>query len=292
VNDSPLAGTEGDKLTSRNIRDRLMKEMESNVAIKVSETEGADSYEVAGRGELQLGILIENMRREGFELSISRPRVVYKEDEQGNRLEPIEEVTIDVDDEHSGNVVKKMTERKGEMTEMKPSGAGKTRMIFLAPSRGLIGYQSEFLSDTRGTGVMNRIFHSYAPHKGPVQGRQNGVLISNGQGDAVPYAMFNLEDRGPMIIESGAKVYQGMVIGQHNKSNDLEVNILAGKKLSNMRSTGKDEAVKLTPPILMTLEKSLSYIQDDELMEVTPKNIRIRKKFLLPHERKRADKSA
>ena len=292
VNDSPLAGTEGDKLTSRNIRDRLMKEMESNVAIKVSETEGADSYEVAGRGELQLGILIENMRREGFELSISRPRVVYKEDEQGNRLEPIEEVTIDVDDEHSCNVVKKMTERKGEMTEMKPSGAGKTRMIFLAPSRGLIGYQSEFLSDTRGTGVMNRIFHSYAPHKGPVQGRQNGVLISNGQGDAVPYAMFNLEDRGPMIIESGAKVYQGMVIGQHNKSNDLEVNILAGKKLSNMRSTGKDEAVKLTPPILMTLEKSLSYIQDDELMEVTPKNIRIRKKFLLPHERKRADKSA
>ncbi len=292
VNDSPLAGTEGDKLTSRNIRERLLKEMESNVAIIVTQTEGADSYEVAGRGELQLGILIENMRREGFELSISRPRVVYKDDEQGNRLEPIEEVTIDVDDEHSGNVVKKMAERKGEMTEMKPSGAGKTRMIFLAPSRGLIGYQSEFLSDTRGTGVMNRIFHSYAPHKGSITGRQNGVLISNGQGEAVPYAMFHLEDRGPMIIESGSKVYQGMVIGQHNKSNDLEVNILTGKKLSNMRSTGKDEAVKLTPPILMTLEKSMSYIQDDELMEVTPKNIRIRKKFLLAHERKRADKSA
>ena len=292
VNDSPLAGTEGDKVTSRVIRDRLMKEMESNVAIKVSETPGADSYEVAGRGELQLGILIETMRREGFELSISRPRVVFQQDEQGNRLEPMEEVFIDVDEDFSGIVVSKLQERKAEMTEMKPSGAGKQRLVFIAPSRGLIGYQSEFLSDTRGTGILNRIFHSYAPYKGPITGRNNGVMISNGQGEAVAYAMFNLEDRGPMIIDPGVKVYQGMIIGEHNRQNDLEVNILEGKKLTNMRASGKDEAVKLTPPMKMTLEKALSYIQDDELMEVTPKNIRLRKKFLLPHERKRAEKQS
>jgi GTP-binding protein len=292
VNDSPLAGTEGSKVTSRVIRDRLMKEMESNVAIKIAETPGADSYEVAGRGELQLGILIETMRREGFELSISRPRVVFTEDEAGNKLEPMEEVFIDVDEEFSGIVVNKLQERKAEMTEMRPSGAGKQRLVFIAPSRGLIGYQSEFLSDTRGTGVLNRIFHSYQPHKGPIAGRGNGVMISNGQGESVAYAMWNLEDRGPMMIEPGVKIYQGMIIGEHNRSNDLEVNILEGKKLTNVRAAGKDDAVKLTPPIKMTLEKALSYIQDDELMEVTPKNIRLRKKFLLPHERKRAEKQS
>ncbi len=292
VNDSPLAGTEGTKVTSRVIRDRLFREAEGNVAIGIADTAGADSFEVAGRGELQLGILIEQMRREGFELSVSRPRVVFKTDENGNKLEPYEEVTVDVDEEFSGVVVNKLAERKAEMTEMRPSGAGKQRLVFIAPSRGLIGYQSEFLSDTRGTGVLNRIFHSYGPFKGTIAGRGNGVMISNGAGEAVAYAMWNLEDRGPMIIEPGVKVYQGMIIGEHNRSNDLEVNILEGKKLTNVRAAGKDEAVKLTPPINMTMEKAMSYIQDDELMEVTPKNIRLRKKFLLPHERKRQEKQA
>lgn len=290
VNDSPLAGTEGDKVTSRMIRDRLLREGEGNVAIRVTESQDRDAFEVAGRGELQLGILIEQMRREGFELSISRPRVLYKSDESGQRLEPIEEVVIDVDEPYSGTVVNKMSERKAEMIDMRPSGGGKVRLTFYAPSRGLIGYYSEFLSDTRGTGIMNRLFHGYAPYKGLVQGRRTGVLISNGLGEAVAYAMWKLEDRGPMMVIPGTKVYEGMIIGEHAKNNDLDVNVLEGKKLTNIRAAGKDEAVRLTPPILMSLEKAIAYIEDDELVEVTPKSIRLRKKFLDPNMRKRKAK--
>jgi GTP-binding protein len=293
VNDSPLAGTEGDKVTSRMIRDRLMREAEGNVAIRVTETEGKDAFEVAGRGELQLGILIETMRREGYELSISRPRVVMKSDpETGQRLEPVEEVVIDVDEEHSGVVVQKLQERKGDMAEMRPSGAGKVRLVFHVPSRGLIGYQSEFLTDTRGTGVMNRLFHAYAPYKGSIASRHTGVLISNAAGEAVAYALWNLEDRGPMMIDPGAKVYQGMIIGEHTRGNDLEVNVLKGKQLTNIRAAGKDEAVRLTPPIRMSLERALSYISEDELVEVTPKSIRLRKKLLDPNDRKKAERQA
>ena len=293
VNDSPLAGTEGDKVTSRVIRDRLMREAEGNVAIRITESEDKDSLEVAGRGELQLGILIEQMRREGFELSISRPRVLMKNDPvTGQRLEPVEEVTVDVDEEFSGIVVQKLQERKGDMMEMRPSGGGKLRLLFLMPSRGLIGYQSEFLTDPRGTGVINRIFHSYQPFKGTIAARRNGMLISNGDGEAVAYALWNLEDRGPMMIDPGIKVYQGMIIGEHSRGNDLEVNVLKGKQLTNIRASGKDEAVRLTPPIRMTLEKALSYIADDELVEVTPKSIRLRKKLLDPNERKKADRQA
>lgn len=291
VNDSPLAGTEGDKVTSRVIRDRLMREVEGNVALRVQETEQKDSYEVSGRGELQLGILIETMRREGFELSISRPRVLFKY-ENGERLEPIEEVTIDVDDSFSGTVVNKLSERKAELTNMRPSGGGKTRLSFLAPSRGLIGYHGEFLSDTRGTGMMNRIFHGYSSYKGPIQARRTGVLISNGVGDAVAYAMWKLQERGPMLIVPGVKVYEGMIIGEHSKDNDLDVNVLEGKKLTNIRAAGKDEAVRLTPPMLLTLEKAIAYINDDELVEVTPKNIRLRKRYLDPNMRKRMAKQA
>jgi GTP-binding protein len=293
VNDSPLAGREGDKVTSRMIRDRLYREAEGNVALRITETENADAYEVAGRGELQLGILIETMRREGFELSISRPRVLFKNDEKtGQRLEPVEEVVIDVDEEFSGAVVQKLSERKADLIEMRPSGAGKQRLVFHAPSRGLIGYIGEFLTDTRGTGVMNRLFHGYTPYKGPIASRHTGVLISNGDGEAVTYALFNLEDRGPMMIEPGAKVYQGMIVGEHTRGNDLEVNVLKGKQLTNFRAAGKDEAVRLTPPLLLTLEKALSYITDEELVEVTPKSIRLRKKLLDPNERKRASKQA
>jgi GTP-binding protein len=292
VNDSPLAGREGDKVTSRMIRDRLMREAEGNVALRIRETENADAFEVAGRGELQLGILIETMRREGFELSISRPRVVMKTDTNGQRLEPIEEVVVDVDEDFSGVVVQKIAERKGEMLEMRPSGAGKVRLVFHVPSRGLIGYQGEFLTDTRGTGVINRLFHDYAPYKGPIPGRRNGVLISNAEGEAVAYALWNLEDRGPMMIEPGWKVYEGMIVGEHTRENDLEVNVQKGKKLTNIRTTSKDEAVVLTPPIRMALEKALSYIQDDELVEVTPKSIRLRKKLLDPNDRKRAERQA
>ena len=291
VNDSPLAGQEGDKVTTRVIRDRLMREVEGNVAIRITETKDSDAFEVAGRGELQLAILIETMRREGFELSISRPRVLYKIDEAGNRQEPIEEVTIDVDEEFSGVVVSKMSERKAELVEMKPSGAGKLRMIMHAPSRGLIGYQGEFLTDTRGTGVMNRVFHGYAPYRGPIAGRHTGVLISNGEGVAVTYAMWNLEDRDPMMIEPNVKVYQGMIIGEHTRGNDLEVNVLKGKQLTNIRAAGKDEAVRLTTPIKMTLEKAIAYIADDELVEVTPQSIRLRKRWLDPNERKRMAKT-
>ncbi len=291
VNDSPLAGTEGTKVTGRAIRDRLFQEAEGNVAIKVRETDDKDAVEVAGRGELQLGVLIETMRREGYEMTISRPRVLFK-NEGGQRLEPIEEVQVDVDEEFSGTVVNKISERKGEMTDMRPSGAGKIRIKFLAPSRGLIGYQSEFLSSTRGTGMMNRIFHSYAPYKGPIPTRHTGVLISTGKGEAVAYAMWKLEDRGPMLIHPGVPVYEGMIVGEHNKYNDLDINILEGKKLSNVRAAGKDDAVKLTPPIQMTLEKAIAYINDDELVEVTPLSIRLRKKHLDPNMRKRMAKAA
>ncbi|WP_084410401.1 translational GTPase TypA [Fulvimarina manganoxydans] len=291
VNDSPLAGTEGDKVTSRVIRDRLMKEAEGNVALQIQEAEDKDSFYVSGRGELQLAVLIETMRREGFELGISRPRVVMKEGENGELLEPIEEVVIDVDEEHSGVVVQKMSERKAEMIELRPSGGDRQRLVFHAPTRGLIGYQSELLTDTRGTAIMNRLFHSYQPFKGELAGRNNGVLISSEDGESVAYAMFNLEDRGPMIIDAGVKVYAGMIIGIHTRENDLEVNVLKGKKLTNMRASGKDEAVKLTPPVRMTLDRALSWIQDDELVEVTPKNIRLRKLYLDPHERKRFEKS-
>lgn len=290
VNDSPLAGTEGDKVTSRVIRDRLLKEAEGNVALKIEESKDKDSFYVSGRGELQLAVLIENMRREGFELSVSRPRVVMHTDENGNKLEPVEEVVIDVDEEYSGIVVQKMSERKGEMIELKPSGGNRVRMVFYAPTRGLIGYQSELLTDTRGTAVMNRLFHDYEPYKGDIAGRTNGVMISNDNGESVAYALFNLEDRGPMIIDAGVKVYQGMIIGIHSRDNDLDVNVLKGKKLTNVRAAGKDEAVKLTPPIKMTLERALSWIQDDELVEVTPKNIRLRKLYLDPIDRKRNGK--
>jgi GTP-binding protein len=291
VNDSPLAGTEGDKVTSRMIRARLMKEAEGNVALRVEDSAEGDAYIVSGRGELQLAILIETMRREGFELGVSRPKVVFKRDESGDLLEPIEEVVIDVDEEHSGVVVQKMSERKAEMIEMKPSGGGRLRLVFHAPTRGLIGYQGELLTDTRGTAIMNRLFHDYAPYKGDIQGRRNGVLISNDSGEAVPYAMWKLEDRGPMMIEPGWKVYRGMIVGEHTRDNDLEINVLKGKQLTNIRAAGKDEAVRLTPPIKMTLEKALAYIEDDELVEVTPKSIRLRKTILDPNDRKKAGKS-
>ena len=291
VNDSPLAGTEGSKVTGRMIRDRLLREAEGNVALRVRESDDKDAMEVAGRGELQLGILIETMRREGFELSVSRPKVLLRKDDAGELEEPVEEVTIDVDEEHSGIVVQKMSERKAEMTELKPSGGGRVRLVFHAPTRGLIGYQGELLTDTRGTAIMNRIFHGYAPYKGAIQGRRNGVLISNDKGEAVAYALWNLEDRGPMMIEPGWKVYNGMIVGEHTRDNDLIVNVLKGKQLTNIRTTSKDEAVRLTPPIKMTLEKALAYIQDDELVEVTPKSIRLRKKLLDENDRKRADRS-
>ena len=291
VNNSPLAGTEGDKVTSRLIRDRLMREAEGNVALRVVEASDKDSMEVSGRGELQLAILIENMRREGFELSVSRPRVVFTKDDDGKILEPIEEVVVDVDEEFSGVVVQKMSERKAEMIEMRPSGGNRLRLVFYAPTRGLIGYQGELMTDTKGTAIMNRLFHDYLPYKGENAGRRNGVLISNNQGEAVAYAMFKLEDRGPMMIEPGWKVYRGMIVGEHTRENDLEINVLKGKQLTNIRTTSKDEAVRLTPPIRMTLEKALSYIEDDELVEITPKSIRLRKRHLDPNERKRAEKS-
>ncbi len=291
VNDLPLAGTEGDKVTSRVIRDRLLREAEGNVALKIEELADKDFFYVSGRGELQLAVLIETMRREGFELAVSRPRVVMQKDASGQLLEPVEEVVIDVDEEHAGVVVQKMSERKAEMVELKPSGGNRQRLVFYAPTRGLIGYQSELLTDTRGTAVMNRLFHSYEPFKGELPGRTNGVLIANEQGELVAYALWNLEDRGPMVIDPGVKVYQGMIIGIHSRDNDLEVNVLKGKKLTNIRAAGKDEAVKLTPPVRMTLERALAWIQDDELVEVTPKTIRLRKLYLDPNERKRFEKT-
>ncbi|MFD2265094.1 translational GTPase TypA [Lacibacterium aquatile] len=290
VNDSPLAGREGDKVTSRMIRDRLLREGESNVAIRITEAASKDAFEVAGRGELQLGVLIETMRREGFELSISRPRVLIKTDENGEKLEPIEEVVIDVDEEFAGPVVEKLGQRRGEMIEMRPSGGGKTRLVFHVPSRGLIGYQGEFMTDTRGTGVMAKLFHAYAPYKGSIPERRNGVMISNATGVAVAYALWNLEDRGPMFINPSVDIYEGMIIGEHNRPNDLEVNPLKAKQLTNIRAAGKDEAVRLTPPRLMSLEQAISYIGDDELVEVTPKAIRLRKRLLDPNERKKDEK--
>ncbi|MFC2967353.1 translational GTPase TypA [Acidimangrovimonas pyrenivorans] len=292
INDSPLAGRDGSKVQSRVIRERLMKEAEQNVAIKITDTPGGEAFEVAGRGELQMGVLIENMRREGFELSISRPRVIFRE-ENGQNLEPIEEVVIDVDDEYSGAVIEKLTgPRKGELIEMKPAGAGKTRIVAHVPSRGLIGYHGEFLTDTRGSGVLNRLFHGWAPHKGPIVGRRAGVLISMENGTSVAYALWNLEERGKLFIGAQEPVYEGMVIGEHSRENDLEVNPLKGKKLTNVRASGTDEAVRLTPPVRMSLEEAIAYIDDDELVEVTPKAIRLRKRFLDPHERKRQARAA
>ncbi len=293
VNDSPLAGRDGGKVTSRVIAERLYREAEGNVAIRVRESSEKDSIEVAGRGELQLGVLIETMRREGFEMSISRPQVLFRTDPAtGQRLEPIEEVIVDVDEEFSGVVIEKMSRRKAEMQDMRPSGGGKLRLSFLAPTRGLIGYHGEFLTDTRGTGVMSRLFHGYAPYKGPVEGRRNGVLISTAQGAAVAYALWNLEERGPMFINPGADVYAGMIIGAHSRGNDLDVNPIKGKQLTNIRTTSKDEAVRLTPPIQMSLEEAIAYIDDDELVEVTPKAIRLRKRLLDINDRKRATRAA
>ena len=292
INDSPLAGRDGKKVQSRVIRDRLMKEAESNVAIRITDTPDGEAFEVAGRGELQMGVLIENMRREGFELSISRPQVLFRE-EDGQRLEPVEEVTIDVDDEYSGSVIEKITgARKGELAEMRPTGAGKTRIIAHVPSRGLIGYHGEFLTDTCGTGVLNRVFHGWTPHKGPIPGRRAGVLISKENGQSVAYALWNLEERGRMFVGPQTNVYQGMVIGEHSRNNDLEVNSLKGKKLTNVRASGSDDAVRLTPHVQFSLEEAIAYIDDDELVEVTPNAVRLRKRYLDPHERKRMSRSA
>jgi len=292
VNDSPLAGREGSKVTSRMIGERLFREAEGNVAIRVRESREKDAFEVAGRGELQLGVLIETMRREGFELSISRPRVLFQNDPAtGQRLEPVEEIMVDVDEEFAGIVVDKMSRRKAEMQEMRPSGGGKLRLTFFGPTRGLIGYQGEFLTDTRGTGVMSRLFHGYAPHKGGVEGRRNGVLVSTAGGFAIAYALWNLEDRGPMFIEPGVQIYEGMIVGAHTRGNDLDVNPAKGKQLTNIRTTAKDEAVRLTPPQIMSLEQAIAYIGDDELVEVTPKSIRLRKRLLDPNDRRRAGRT-
>ena len=291
INDSPLAGRDGTKVQSRVIRERLLKEAETNVAIRVEDTPGGDDFVVSGRGELQMGVLIENMRREGFELSISRPRVIFRE-ENGERMEPIEEVIVDVDDEYSGAVIEKLTgPRKGDLVEMRPAGHGKTRIVAHVPSRGLIGYQGEFMTDTRGNGVLNRIFHGWAPYKGPIQGRRQGVLISMENGVSVAYALWNLEERGKLFIGAQEQIYEGMIIGEHSRDNDLEVNPLKGKKLTNVRASGTDEAVRLTPPVRMSLEEAIAYIDDDELVEVTPKIVRLRKRLLDPHERKRASRS-
>jgi GTP-binding protein len=290
ANDSPLAGQEGTKLTSRVIGERLMREAEGNVAIKITQSADKDSYEVAGRGELQLGVLIETMRREGFELSISRPRVLYKTDENNTKLEPIEEIQVDVNDEFVGVVVQSLSERKAEMVDMRVSGVGKTRVTFIGPSRGLIGYHGQFLTETRGTGLMNRIFHSYGPYRGVIEGRKNGVLVSMENGTSAGYALWKLEDRGKMFIGHGEKVYRGMIIGEHNRDNDLEINPIKGKQLTNIRAAGKDEAIRLTPPVIMSLEKAISYIQDDEQVEITPTSLRLRKAQLDPTARKRSNK--
>jgi GTP-binding protein len=293
INDGPFAGQEGDKVQSRVIRDRLLREAERNVAIRIVENPDRDSFDVAGRGELQLGILIENMRREGFELTVSRPRVVYRKDEDtGQRLEPIEEVIIDVDEAYSGVVVQKLSERKGTLVEMRPSGGGRQRLVFHVPTRGLLGYQGEMLSDTRGTGVMNRLFHAYAPHKGEISARRTGVLISNAVGEATAYSLFYLQERGALMIDPQTRVYEGMIVGEHSRDNDLVVNVVQGKKLTNVRASGKDDALILTPPMRLSLEKAMSYITDEELVEVTPKSIRLRKRWLDPNERKKRERAA
>jgi GTP-binding protein len=288
INDGPLGGREGKKVTSRQIRDRLFKETEGNVAIKVKVSEEVDAFEVAGRGELQLGVLIETMRREGFELTIGRPRVLTRDNpETGEREEPYEEVLVDVDESYSGVVVEKLSIRKGQMQDMRPSGGGKVRLTFLIPSRGLIGYHGEFMTDTRGTGMMNRLFHGYGPWAGAIEGRRNGSLISNSDGEAVQYALFYLQERGTLFVDPGVKVYVGMILGEHSRDNDLEVNPIKEKKLTNIRAAGKDEALLLTPPRRMSLEQAISYIEDDELVEVTPGAVRLRKRYLDPHERKK-----
>ena len=287
VNSSPFAGLEGAKVTSTNIRERLMAEAETNVAITYMENDNKDSFEIGGRGELQLGVLIETMRREGFELSVSRPRVLFKENNQGDKLEPFEEVTIDVDEEYSSTVIDSMNKRKGEMLDMRSAGASKSRLIFKVPSRGLIGYQSSFLTQTRGTGVMNRIFDSYELHKGQFAGRRTGVLIATETGIAVAFALWKLQDRGPMFIDPQTKVYQGMIVGEHTRENDLDINVGKGKQLTNVRASGTDEAVALMTPKKMSLEQMMAYIKEDELLEVTPKNLRLRKRFLIPNERKK-----
>ena len=293
INDGPFAGKEGTKVTSRVIRERLFREAEGNVAIKVKDGDTADYFEVFGRGELQMSVLIEMMRREGFELCIGRPQVLYKADETtGERLEPMEEVVIDVDQEHSGTVVAKMAQRKGDMMAMVPSGGGKVRMTFMAPTRGLIGYHGEFLTDTRGTGIMNRIFHGYEPYKGDVTGRRTGALIAMAQGQATAYDLWNLEERGVIMIMPGMAVYEGMIVGEHSRDNDLPVNVLKGKKLTNVRNSGSEEHVKLIPPRILTLEQAITFISDDELVEVTPKTLRLRKRVLNPHDRKRMEKTA
>lgn len=291
INDGPFAGQEGDKVQSRVIRERLLREAERNIAIHITANTDSDAFTVAGRGELQLAILIENMRREGFELTVSRPKVVLQTDPAtGQTLEPVEETIIDVDDGHTGVVVKKLSERRGELLEMRPSGGGRTRLVFHVPTRGLLGYQSEMLSDTRGTAVMNRLFHAYAPFKGEIQGRRTGVLISNGGGEATAYALFYLQDRGPAMIGPQTRVYEGMIVGEHTRDNDLVVNVVQGKKLTNVRASGKDEAMILIPPMKMTLERAMSYITDEELVEITPESIRLRKRWLDPNERKRRDR--
>ena len=293
INDSPLAGKDGDKLTSREIWARLVREAEGNVAIRVSRTESNDAFEVAGRGELQLAVLIETLRREGYELSISRPRVLTRDDpETGQRLEPLEEVTVDVDADYAGVVVEKLGERRADLIEMRPAGAGKQRLVFIVPSRSLIGYHGDFLTDTRGTGVLNRVFHAYGPYRGPIEQRHTGTLISTARGDSVPYALWNLEERGPLFIGAGEAVYPGMIIGEHSRGNDLEVNPLKAKQLSNVRASGKDDAVTLTTPQRMSLDRAIAYIADDELVEVTPKAIRLRKRHLDPHARKKASREA
>ena len=288
VNTSPLAGLDGTKVTSTMIRQRLMDEAESNVAITFMENSNKDSFEIGGRGELQLGVLIETMRREGFEMSVSRPRVIFKNDSEGNQLEPVEEVTIDVDEQYSSTVIDSMNKRKSEMIDMRTAGTGKTRLIFKVPSRGLIGYQGAFLTQTKGTGVMNRIFSQYESHKGDFPERRTGVLIATETGTAVAFALWKLQDRGPMFIDPQMKVYQGMIVGEHTRENDLDINVLKGKQLTNVRASGTDEAVNLMPPRKMSLEQMIAYIKDDELLEVTPKNLRLRKKYLIPHERKKA----
>ena len=288
VNDSEFAGTEGKKVTSTLIRSRLLAEAETNVAVTFSENETKDAFEIGGRGELQLGVLIETMRREGYEVNVSRPRVLFKKNDDGSKLEPFEEVTIDVDDDYSSAVIDSMNQRKSELKEMKSGGKGKTRLIFKAPSRGLIGYQNQFLTETKGTGVLNRVFDAYDIFKGEIKGRRNGVLIATDKGEAVAFALFNLQSRGSMFVEPKTKVYKGMIVGEHNRDNDLEVNVLKGKKLTNVRASGTDQAVILTPPRKMTLEQMMAYMADDELLEVTPKSLRLRKKILVSHLRKRA----
>ena len=291
INDGPLAGREGKKVTSRQIRDRLLREGEGNVAIRVTESSESEAFEVAGRGELQLGVLIEQMRREGFELTIGRPRVITRRnDETGEREEPIEEALIDVDEPYSGIVVDKMSRRKGELRDMRPTGGGKLRLTFLIPSRGLIGYHGEFLTDTRGTGIMNRLFAGYGAWRGPIEGRSRGSLISNADGEAIHYALFYLQERGALFVQPGDKVYVGMILGEHSRGSDLDVNPIKEKKLTNIRAAGKDDAMLLTPPRRMSLEQAIAYVEDDELVEVTPAAIRLRKRHLDPHARKRFER--